>query len=175
MPHLKISTPDAGIITFDLENEVTTIGRIDENDLTIEDNSISSYHAKLTLVEEGVAVEDLGSTNGTKLNGEPITTATISGGETITFGSIDVEFVADAPAEAVTGSSEAPAQPDSEDYTAVPAEVSKRPDDFVSEAPFPKKKKESDPLQTAALAAGIVALLAFGGSLALVLSMTAPL
>jgi len=179
MPHLTISTPDAGAITYELENEVTTIGRTDENDLTIEDGSISSHHARITLqAGGGILLEDLESTNGTKVNGETITSISLNGGETITFGSVDVQYVADVASGGngeTQQAAEAPAQPDAEDYSAMPAEVSKRPEDFASEAPFPKRKKQSDPVGALAMVAGIVALAAFAGSLYLVFSMQPPL
>ncbi len=177
MPHLTISTPDAGTITYELENEVTTIGRIEENDLTIEDGSVSSHHARLTLQADGVLLEDLESTNGTKVNDAPITSIKLTGGEHILFGSIEVDFVADAPepATAAMGAAQSPGEPAAiEPYTAMPAEVSRRPADFASEAPFPKRKNKTDPLQLAALAAGVVALLAFAGSMFLVTQMSRP-
>jgi len=179
MPHLTISTPDAGAITYELENEVTSIGRTDENDLTIEDGSVSSSHARITLQPGGgILLEDLDSTNGTKVNGEPLTgSIPLNGGETILFGSVEVQYVADnASAEGgESQSAEAAAQPDAEEYSAVPAEVSKRPEDFASEAPFPKRKKQSDPIGTLAMVAGIVAFAAFAGSLYLVFAMQSPL
>lgn len=178
MPHLTISTPDAGAITYELENEVTTIGRTDENDLTIEDGSVSSHHARITLQPDGgMLLEDLDSTNGTKVNGESVSAIPLSGGETITFGSVDVQYVVDS-ASAGSGESQppadSPAQPDAEDSGAMPAEVSKRPEDFASEAPFPKQNKKSDPAGVLAMVGGMVALLAFAGSLYLVFSMQSP-
>jgi EmrB/QacA subfamily drug resistance transporter len=62
------------------------IGRADA-DISIEDSEVSRRHAALRPVEEGLEVEDLGSTNGTFVNGERISTPiTISNGGTIRIG-----------------------------------------------------------------------------------------
>src|SRR3989344_5547215 len=49
------------------------IGRAPENDVGIRDQSISKHHARVVLTPAGaVFVEDLGSTNGTYVNGEKV-------------------------------------------------------------------------------------------------------
>jgi transcriptional regulator with GAF, ATPase, and Fis domain len=52
---------------------VLTVGRASEADLCIEDGSISRQHARLMLAEGRVRVSDLGSRNGTRVNGQPVT------------------------------------------------------------------------------------------------------
>src|SRR5688572_21512214 len=49
-----------------------TIGRGEDNDLHIDDTSVSRRHARLELDAGGGTVEDLGSHNGTRLNGVPL-------------------------------------------------------------------------------------------------------
>lgn len=54
-----------------------TIGRAPSNTLVIEDDYASSHHARLYPTAEGWVVEDLNSTNGTLVNGAPLTGAVL--------------------------------------------------------------------------------------------------
>lgn len=70
------------------------IGRSEDNDVVISDPSVSRRHARLSRTpDEGFVVEDLGSTNGTLLDGAPIDRERIEGGEDLTFGAVDARFV----------------------------------------------------------------------------------
>ena len=73
-----------------------SIGRTKENDLSINNNSISKIHAALVLNSEGVLqVADTGSTNGTFINGQRIAygkAAPVADGDKVRFGLIDVVF-----------------------------------------------------------------------------------
>ena len=73
-----------------LNKSIITIGREADNDVVLESPQISRYHTRLTLQGGVYVVEDLGSTNGTFLNGQrvlrptPVTTGDLIGvGETI--------------------------------------------------------------------------------------------
>jgi FHA domain-containing protein len=57
---------------FLLDRPVLTIGRRADQDIVIDDPSVSRTHARIHVTEGEAAVEDLGSTNGTALNGRPI-------------------------------------------------------------------------------------------------------
>ena len=62
--------------TFDLIKPIAVIGREAGNDIVIEDPQVSRHHAKLTLQGGSYVVEDLGSTNGTFMDGRRIMTPT---------------------------------------------------------------------------------------------------
>ena len=69
-------------------------------DLTLADDEVSRRHAVVRPVERGVVVEDLGSTNGTFVNGEQISTpVTLTLGSTLRLGNsvIEVELDLGAP------------------------------------------------------------------------------
>lgn len=51
---------------------VTTLGREAANDLAIAESAVSRHHARVTLSKDGVLLEDLGSTNGTMVNGKRV-------------------------------------------------------------------------------------------------------
>jgi adenylate cyclase len=64
------------------------LGRGTRGQFTINDSSISRLHVKLSAGEEGLAMEDLESTNGTFLNDARVTKATASDGDVVKFGSV---------------------------------------------------------------------------------------
>jgi pSer/pThr/pTyr-binding forkhead associated (FHA) protein len=73
-----------------------SIGRSEENDIVISDPNVSRRHARLSRLESGFVVEDLGSTNGTLLDDAPIDRERIEGGDKLTFGGIATRFVREA-------------------------------------------------------------------------------
>lgn len=171
MPKLIVSLPDSGDATHELTDPHITVGRISENSLQIEDASVSSRHAQLILDESGdYILEDIGSTNGTSLNGrelEPDTQHKLQDGDRIVFGKIDVAYVSENPAEARP-------LPEAEEVAAVVAETSTRPADFSNASPFQKKKKQKDPIGMALIALAVVAILAFGYAVTQILAIEPP-
>lgn len=72
--------------TFELMKDVYTVGREAGNDLTIEDSQISRHHARLSRQDNSYLVEDLGSTNGTFVNGRRVTgSVLLSNGDMLGF------------------------------------------------------------------------------------------
>lgn len=57
-------------MVFDLTKEITTLGRDVANDIVLGDPEVSRQHARLTRTPGGYVLEDLGSTNGSFVNGE---------------------------------------------------------------------------------------------------------
>ena len=80
-----ISVPLAGPVV---------IGRSPDADLVIADDFVSGIHAKIVPTADGYALEDLGSTNGTLLNSQPVTRPlTIAAGDVIELGQNRLEVV----------------------------------------------------------------------------------
>ena len=77
-------------------NQRLSVGRTRENDLTIEDTSVSKFHASLFLnSENSLTIADTGSTNGTFINGERISYGkahVIGKNDKINFGTVGVTF-----------------------------------------------------------------------------------
>ncbi len=70
--------------------EPVTIGRTDASDLKFsEDSELSSRHASVEIQDDKCIVKDLRSTNGTRLNEEPIETAEVSASDVIRCGGIE--------------------------------------------------------------------------------------
>lgn len=87
MWQLIINGPGYFDTTYDLPEGVTTLGRADENDIVLSGDLVSRRHARITAKGDALSVEDLGSRNGSKLNGQPlIGTADLKTGDTFAIG-----------------------------------------------------------------------------------------
>ncbi len=107
--------------THELNVDTTTIGRVDDNTFQIADPSVSSHHCEILLRGTDVVVRDLGSTNGSFINGDKISESVLKPGQTLRLGQIEMQLLtegmpmpapkapAPAPAPAPVGSAPAPA------------------------------------------------------------------
>jgi Protein of unknown function (DUF3662)/FHA domain len=77
---------------YELTGEVAVIGRGAEADVVVDDAGVSRRHAELHLKDGKARVVDLGSTNGTYVNGERISVAELTDGATITVGRSHVVY-----------------------------------------------------------------------------------
>lgn len=78
---------------YELDKDVTMLGRSDDIDLVVSDTSISRRHAMIVNRLEGFHVSDLGSTNGTFVNKEPVTSAVpLKEGDKLTLGLVTFKF-----------------------------------------------------------------------------------
>lgn len=64
------------------------IGRAPGNDIVILHPSVSSQHCVVELCPDGLLIRDLGSTNGTELDGQPVLEATAQSGQVIRIGTV---------------------------------------------------------------------------------------
>ena len=74
--------------------ERLTLGRGDENDLRLFDETASRRHAVLTRVDGRVQLEDLASANGTRVNGTRVPRAILCDGDEIAIGAVRLRFLA---------------------------------------------------------------------------------
>ena len=73
-------------------SDVTVLGRSPEADLVLEDPYASEFHMRLVAQEHGLTLHDLGSTNGTYVNGRRVTAPTqLKRGDTIQVGKTVME------------------------------------------------------------------------------------
>ncbi|MGQ0766150.1 MAG: FHA domain-containing protein [Gemmatimonadota bacterium] len=78
---------------FELATPLSNIGRGEHNDVVVGDESVSESHAKIQRREGGWFVVDMGSTNGTYVNGERITgEAPLATGSDVRFGGVKMTF-----------------------------------------------------------------------------------
>ncbi len=78
--------------TYELKVDRTTVGRVSDNAFEIPESSVSSHHAEILLRGNDVVIKDLGSTNGTFINGEKITEAVLKPGQTLKFGTVELRL-----------------------------------------------------------------------------------
>src|SRR5262245_42075490 len=74
---------------------LSRVGRNSANDIQIEHPSVSSFHCEITAAADSVTIKDLGSTNGTFIEGRPVQEAGLAHGQRLQLGS--VEMILDAP------------------------------------------------------------------------------
>lgn len=167
MAKLQIHIPDGTEATFDLPEETTTIGRVADNSLCIEDASISSHHAEIVFEGGAWHLHDLGSTNGTYVNSERTTDAVLRHGDEVRFGAVETVFHGEeAQAEQpLPASNSAPAEA---------AHTSARPPSFVSTSPIPKNVQTKDTLGAVLIGFSVLAILAAGLAAVLTLQLTPP-
>ncbi|MDB6004017.1 MAG: hypothetical protein JWR15_1004 [Prosthecobacter sp.] len=90
---------DGTTLVHKLESDVTTIGRHPDSDVVLTCPSSSGRHAVIKKGEKGVFVNDLDSSNGTRVNGAEIEEALLKDGDRVGFGDVQSVFYAkDAPA-----------------------------------------------------------------------------
>jgi hypothetical protein len=83
---------DGGTREVALDKELVTIGRLAECDVVIADKGASRRHAQIRTKDADATLTDLGSTNGTKLNGQQVQTRVLRDGDRITIGTTLIEF-----------------------------------------------------------------------------------
>jgi hypothetical protein len=89
--HFVLILPDGTKVP--LVDDLVTIGRSSACTIVISDSNVSRTHAELRVTDAGWQIEDRGSTNGTTIDGEMITSKfPLRGGEVIAFGALLVRF-----------------------------------------------------------------------------------
>lgn len=87
---------DAGKRRVDLSAELTRVGRSSEADVRLPDTGVSRLHAELRRLGDEVVLVDLGSTNGTTLNGQRVQEGRLRDGDRIGVGSSSLVFRQDS-------------------------------------------------------------------------------
>ena len=95
MAKLISSGGDGPALVVELTDGLT-IGREDDLGLTLDDVKVSRRHAKVIAVEGGFAIQDLGSTNGTLVNGSRVQQVILEHGDKVRIGRTRLTY--DAPA-----------------------------------------------------------------------------
>lgn len=77
-----------------LGEAIVTVGRLGESTLMLDDRNVSRNHAEIRPQGTGFALVDLGSTNGTRVNGERVSERQLRDGDLLEFGAIAIRFEA---------------------------------------------------------------------------------
>jgi len=98
MAKLILSMDGLVLKEINLTKERTTIGRKPHNDIQIDNLAVSGEHAVIVTILEDSFLEDLGSTNGTVVNGQPIKKHFLQNNDMIELGKYKLKYVAEASA-----------------------------------------------------------------------------
>jgi pSer/pThr/pTyr-binding forkhead associated (FHA) protein len=96
MAKLILSMDGLVLKEIQLTKERTTIGRKPHNDIQIDNLAVSGEHAVLVTILADSFLEDLGSTNGTMVNGQPVKKHFMQNNDVIELGKYKLKYVADA-------------------------------------------------------------------------------
>src|SRR5690348_14325920 len=166
MPKLILTTEAQGKVAYEFAEGSITIGRAPDNMIVIDDPSVSNRHALMELAGETYRLKDLESTNGTKVNGVPITETVLRFDDRVRFGAIDARYEPDT-----RGSQPLPAV---ESIEATPAQSSAAPAEFANASPFRQRSTSRDAARLAVFGIAALAALTFLASMVAVLFMHAP-
>jgi general secretion pathway protein E len=100
MAFLEVNSP-RWTRRIDFGGEPISVGRHPDNQIQYNDDGLSRKHCLFERRPDGWWVQDLGSRNGTKLNGVRITNAALASGDVVRVGTLEIRFMApDAPSKA---------------------------------------------------------------------------
>lgn len=86
MAQASITTELEGIKLLKLTEGTISIGRAEDNDLSIHDTYVSAHHARIFTYQSASYIEDLESTNGIYLNGKKVLKHTLHTGDIVSVG-----------------------------------------------------------------------------------------
>lgn len=89
---LVVNPGTSQIWEIELKPGLNRIGRGEQNDFTINHQSISTNHCEITVTAAAVVLKDLGSTNGSFVDRIPVTEIQLKPGQHIQFGAVDMIF-----------------------------------------------------------------------------------
>lgn len=119
---------------YPLQDGATTVGRKSDNNILLDHPTISSHHCRIVLEGSSCMLQDLGSTNGSRINSRDVQESELHNKDLLQLGS--VEFLVDAP-ELAAGKT---------DYVQGDVEVAEgaleAPQDFGSISPFGEPPQE---------------------------------
>lgn len=103
MAKLIISVDGQVLDEVELVKERTTIGRKPHNDVRIENLAVSGEHAAIVTILNDSFLEDLGSTNGTTVNGHPIKKHFLQNNDVVEIGKYKLKYINEKASQASAG------------------------------------------------------------------------
>jgi adenylate cyclase len=92
MPNIQITNIDGRISNLPIVKDVIVIGRSEENDVVLPHPSVSRNHARINKIKTGYILTDLGSFNGTQVDGKSIQSIRLKNNDQIRIGKIMLKF-----------------------------------------------------------------------------------
>src|SRR4026207_257382 len=97
MAKLILSMDGQVLKEIPLSKERITIGRKAHNDVQIDNLAVSGEHAVIVSILNDSFMEDLGSTNGTLVNGNPVKKHFLQNNDVIELGKYKLKYIGEAP------------------------------------------------------------------------------
>ncbi len=102
MAKLILSLDGMVLREYPLTKERTTIGRKSHNDIVIDNLAVSGEHAMIMTILNDSFLEDLGSTNGTLINGQPVKKHFLQNNDVIELGKYKLKYMAEGVQQAAS-------------------------------------------------------------------------
>lgn len=154
MLEVKVYGADGIEETKRFDKSSVMIGRAPGNDICVDREGISRYHARLSREGESIVIQDLNSTNGTFVNAVRVESTAVSPTDRISMGTFvfSAEVVADGPAKDVLASAVIDAPPDPSTQFDLPPVRDQKNGSLAAapEPPPPPAEGLSEPAQPAA-------------------------
>jgi hypothetical protein len=100
---------DTEELSFPLGRESSAVGRHENNDIVVDNDQVSAFHARIDRGPDGYVLVDLGSTNGTFLNSHRVTVGILKSGDEIRLGPARLRFKLDQASGVARGEKAEPA------------------------------------------------------------------
>lgn len=91
--YLLVSTRGGRPVQFDLGGPLISVGRASDNDVIVDDPMVSRHHCQLKLQHGAYGFVDLGSRNGSRVNGQQVSEIALGPGDVIGIGDTEIEFL----------------------------------------------------------------------------------
>ena len=92
MARLILNCEGVDLMMSQFSCDIVMIGRSPSNQIVIDHPTVSAHHAVLLRTGASYSLKDLNSTKGTQINGDFVTDAELTDGDTIRFGSVTAVF-----------------------------------------------------------------------------------
>lgn len=90
---ILVEFPDADPVSISLDGSEVSVGRAPDCDIRVDLTNVSRRHACIRAEEEDFVIEDLGSTNGTHVNGVRVSRCILRSNDVVGIGSCRILFV----------------------------------------------------------------------------------
>lgn len=108
MAKISILHNNEELDVFDITAGVLTIGRAEDNTFRLNDKTVSKHHARIVTYFNATHIEDLGSTNGTCVNGKKVHMHVLQDGDILSIGKYQLKVSPDTTISSANAHAAAP-------------------------------------------------------------------
>jgi len=148
---LTVIVPEEKAVKYALKGEVISLGRAEDNAISLEVQAVSSHHLEIHKTDTGYRLIDLDSTNGTTANGTHITEHQLANGDDLVIGTaVRAQYAAVADESTAATAPAQPLKPRVVEQSVPPVSptvVLKKPSAAASSPVAPAAKRPSQPVK----------------------------